>query len=62
MKRQKSSTFAKTNLNINTLMITIIIEDHCHYTGKHRGAAHSQRNSKYSKPKKFTSFSQWIKL
>ena len=43
-------------------MITIIIEDHCHYTGKHRGAAHSQRNSKYSKPKKFTSFSQWIEL
>ena len=27
------------------------LRDHCHYTGKHRGAAHSICNLKYSVPK-----------
>ena len=39
------------------------VRDHCHYTGKYKGAAHSICNLKYSVPKKNSySFSQWIKL
>ena len=29
------------------------VRDHCHYTGKYRGAAHSISNLKYSVHKKF---------
>ena len=29
------------------------IRDHCHYTGKYRGAAHTICNLKYSVPKNF---------
>ena len=46
MKMQKSFIFLKENLKI----------DHCHYTGKYRGAAHSIRNLKYSVPKIINSY------
>ena len=29
------------------------VRDHCHYTGKYRGAAHNISNLKYKMPKKF---------
>ena len=32
------------------------VRDHCHYTGKHRGAAHSICNSKFHVPNKIHSF------
>ena len=52
MKRQKSTTFANKNSNINTLLIKVIVNlkiiDHCHYTGKDRAAAYSICNFKFS--------------
>ena len=50
MKRQKSVIFAKkiferkytTDKNYRK------VKDHCYYTGKYRGAAHSIGNLKYS--------------
>ena len=32
------------------------VRDHCHYTGRYRGAAHNKCNLKYSKPKSVTVF------
>ena len=40
---QKSAIFAKKYRKVG---------DHCHYTGKYRGAVHSISNLKYSVPKK----------
>ena len=40
---QKSAIFAKKYRKVG---------DHCHYTGKYRGAVHSICNMKYSVPKK----------
>ena len=55
MKRQKYATFAKDYSNLNTVMIknNHKVTDHCHYTGKHRGAVHSTCNLKYSIPSVF---------
>ena len=32
------------------------VRDHCHYTGRYRGAAHNNCNLNYSKPKSVTVF------
>ena len=32
-------------------MNTVFVRDHCHYTGKYRGAAHSKCNLQYKVPK-----------
>ena len=46
MKRQKSSTFVNKSFHK--------VKEHCHYTGKQRGAVHSIFNVKYSIPKEFS--------
>ena len=52
MKMQKSVIFVKENLKINIWKTKRYrkVRDHCHYSGKYRGAAHSIRNLKYSVP------------
>ena len=54
MKIQESVTFVKKNLKINFVKDKKYckVRDHCHYTRKCRGAAHSICNLKYSLPKK----------
>ena len=51
-RKQKSAIYAKKDL---VLMITIKkhhkVRDHCHYTGKYRGAAHDICNLRYKTPK-----------
>ena len=49
MKSRKFVTYVKKNL----VLIKIIkkVRDHCHYTGKSRGAAHSICNLKHKTPK-----------
>ena len=44
---QKSAIFAKKYRKVG---------DHCHYTGKYRGAVHSISNLQYSVPKKILQF------
>ena len=48
----------KENLEINmwkkTDIVTLEIRDHCHYTGRYRGAAHSKCNLKYGVSKKIS--------
>ena len=50
MKMQKPVIFVNKNLKINIWMIKKYrkVRDHCHYTGKYRGAPHSICNLKYS--------------
>ena len=52
MKRQKSVIFAKKNFErkCTTDKNYRKVKDHCYYTGKYRGAAHSTGNLKYSIP------------
>ena len=54
MKIQESVTFVKKNLKINFVKDKKYrkVRDHCHYTRKCKGAAHSICNLKYSLPKK----------
>ena len=51
MKREKSASFAKKCSDIITLKTKFIVKNHCRYTAKHRGAAHSICNLKYITPK-----------
>ena len=53
MKKQKRFKFVEKNLKINIRKKNkIFVKDHCHYTGKYRGAAHRICILKYSAPKK----------
>ena len=57
MKKKMFVTFAKkefsTNKNDkNAFKLYHKVEDHCHYTGKFGGAAHSICNLRYKTPKK----------
>ena len=52
MTMQTSVLFVEKNLTINMWKIKKYCKDHCHYTGKYRGAAHSIYNFKYNVPKK----------
>ena len=54
MKIQESVIFVKKNLKINYVKDKKYrkVRDHCHYTRKCRGDAHSICNLKYSLPKK----------
>ena len=52
MKMQKSVKFVKKTLKNKCLQYKRYHKDHCHYTGKYRGAAHGICSSKYSVPKK----------
>ena len=47
MKKQKSVGFARENLMKNRKKV----RDHCHFTGKFRGAAHNICNLQFKKPK-----------
>ena len=53
-EKQKFATFGKTN-SVQIKMIKIHLNykfrDHCHYTGKFSGAAHSICNFRYKIPK-----------
>ena len=51
-KNKKSVIFVKKNLKINIWKIYHKVRDHCHYTGKYRGAVHSICNLKYNIPNK----------
>ena len=46
MKMQICALYAK-----NPFKNDIKVRDHCHYTGKYRGAAHSACNLQYKVPK-----------
>ena len=48
----KSVLFIKKNLKINIWRNNSNVKNHCHYTGKYRGAAHSICNLRYSVSRK----------
>ena len=54
-RQKKNAIYAKKEL---VLIIrikdkTITVKDHCHYTGKYRGAVHDICNLRYIIPKQF---------
>ena len=56
-KKQKVCYICKKGLNTvendkNTFKLYHKFRDHCHYTGKYRGAAHTICNWRYKTPKK----------
>ena len=56
MKMDKYVIILRKRLNINILKKKKYrkVRDHCHYTGKYRGVAHSTCNLKFSIPKEIT--------
>ena len=57
--KEIDSHTSQENCQINKLKINMLLRkkyrwviDHCHYTGKYRGAAYSISNLKYNTPKK----------
>ena len=60
MKSKNNFIYAKKNLVLMMAMAlySIIyqkVRDHCHYTGKYRGAAHDIYNLRYKTPKEIPS-------
>ena len=47
---KKFVTYVKKNL-IQMIKKNYKVRDHCHYTGKYRGAAHNMCNLRYKVPK-----------
>ena len=52
MKRQKSAAFAESRDKYANNKNYCKVRDHCYYTGKQRGPAHSISNLRYSIPNK----------
>ena len=63
MRDKKYVVLPEKKLKKKILMIRKYckVRNHCHYTGKYRGAALNIFNLRYSIPKEIP-FSQWIKL
>ena len=51
MKSKKTVTYAKKSFVMMKMKLYQKVRDHCHYTGKFRGAAHGICNLRYRVPK-----------